>query len=184
MYYASVIDTPVGILMAIASDEYLVMLEFADSPWLEKKITKIAKSPFIIGTKGESTHTRIEQMLRTSSWQESTNKILQKTILQLEEYFTWKRRKFDIPLAPEGTDFQKKAWYALERIPYGETRSYKEEAILAGNPKAVRAIGWANNKNPIIIIIPCHRVIGSDGSLVWYGWGMDRKVWLLNHEQK
>lgn len=111
------------------------------------------------------------------------NRVLSQTETELKEYFSGKRKHFSIPLAPEGTDFQKQAWKALEKIPYWETRSYKQEALLAGNPKAIRAIGWANNKNPIIIIIPCHRVIGADGKLVGYGWGIERKKWLLEHEK-
>lgn len=113
-----------------------------------------------------------------------SNPLLNQIKKELEEYFAWKRKMFTIPLKPTGTIFQQKAWEALTKIPYGETRSYKEEANLAGNPKAVRAIGWANNKNPIVIIIPCHRVIGADGNLVGYGGGIERKIWLLEHEKK
>ncbi len=109
--------------------------------------------------------------------------ILTQAEKELKEYFSWTRKHFSLPLFPSGTEFQKLAWSALERIPYGETRSYKEEAILAWNPKAIRAIGWANNKNPIIIIIPCHRVIGANGDLVGYGAGIERKKWLLDFEK-
>ena len=100
------------------------------------------------------------------------------------EYFDGKRKIFDLPLKPEGTEFQLKDWNALREIPYGETRSYKDIAIAIGNPKACRAVGTANHNNPISIIIPCHRVIGSDGSLTGYGGGLDKKTYLLELEQK
>lgn len=103
---------------------------------------------------------------------------------QLMEYFEGTRTQFDLPLMMEGTEFQKKVWKALQEIPYGETRSYKEIAVMAGNEKATRAVGMANNKNPIAIIVPCHRVIGADGSLVGYGGGLDTKKRLLALEQK
>ena len=93
-----------------------------------------------------------------------------------------KRKSFDLPLKPEGTEFQKKVWNALLDIPYGETRSYKDIAVAIGNPKACRAVGMANNRNPISIIIPCHRVIGANGSLVGYGGGLPIKIELLNLE--
>jgi len=105
-----------------------------------------------------------------------------KTANQLNEYFEGKRKVFDIPLNPQGTDFQRKVWKALEAIPYGETRSYKDIATAVGNPKACRAVGLANNKNPIWIIIPCHRVIGANGSLTGYGGGIDMKRKLLDKE--
>lgn len=102
---------------------------------------------------------------------------------QLQEYFCGKRKIFDLPIAPNGTEFQLKVWDALCQIPYGETRSYKDIAEFVGNPKASRAVGGANNKNPIMIIIPCHRVIGSDGSLIGYAGGMDVKKKLLMLEK-
>lgn len=101
---------------------------------------------------------------------------------QLEEYFKGRRVTFDLPLAPRGTDFQQKIWAALRQIPFGETASYLEIAQAVNNPKAVRAVGAANGRNPISIIVPCHRVIGSDGSLTGYAYGLARKEWLLKHE--
>lgn len=101
---------------------------------------------------------------------------------ELLEYLEGRRREFDLPLKPEGTEFQKRVWKALLTIPYGETRSYGQIAAQIGNPKACRAVGMANHKNPLPIVIPCHRVIGSGGSLVGYGGGLDRKVWLLKLE--
>ena len=102
---------------------------------------------------------------------------------QLKEYFNGKRKEFNLPLNPKGTEFMKKVWKELQKIPYGETKSYKELAEKIDNPKAVRAVGMANNKNPIPILIPCHRVIGSDGKLIGYALGLDIKQWLLNLEK-
>lgn len=118
----------------------------------------------------------------------SDNYVIQETTLlhnasiQLNEYFSGQRKKFSLPLNPIGTPFQKKVWQALLSIPYGETRSYKDIAILIDNPKASRAVGMANNKNPISIFIPCHRVIGSNGKLVGYGGGLNIKRSLLDLE--
>ena len=101
---------------------------------------------------------------------------------QLSEYLKGERQMFDLPLNPRGTDFQKRVWRALRDIPYGETRSYKQIAEAIGNPKAVRAVGMANNRNPITIVVPCHRVIGADGKLVGYGGGLEMKEFLLRLE--
>ena len=102
---------------------------------------------------------------------------------QLKEYFQGTRREFTIPIEAEGSESQKKVWKALLDIPYGQTRTYKEIAIAIGNEKACRAVGMANNRNPISIIIPCHRVIGANGKLVGYGGGLDIKEKLLNIEK-
>lgn len=102
---------------------------------------------------------------------------------ELDEYFQGKRKTFDIPLRTHGTAFQEKVWAALRAIPYGEVRSYKEVAEAIGHPKAYRAVGMANNANPIFIIVPCHRVIGSDGSLTGYGGGLPMKKALLSLER-
>ncbi len=101
---------------------------------------------------------------------------------ELEEYFGGKRRAFGLPLAPKGTGFQQRVWQALLAIPYGETRSYRQLAEMAGCPKGFRAVGMANHRNPISILIPCHRVIGADGSLTGYGGGIGRKQKLLQLE--
>ena len=103
---------------------------------------------------------------------------------QLEEYFQGIRKEFDLPLNQTGTPFMQKVWKALYEIPYGETKSYKDVAIAVGNPKACRAVGMANNRNPISIVVPCHRVIGTSGSLVGYGGGLDIKTFLLNLEKE
>lgn len=108
--------------------------------------------------------------------------LLHEAFGQLKEYFVKKRQDFSLPLAPEGTVFQKKVWQALLDIPYGKTASYKDIAVAVGNPRAARAIGMANNRNPLAIFIPCHRVIGADGNLVGYGGGLEIKKFLLNLE--
>lgn len=103
---------------------------------------------------------------------------------QLSQYFSGERTAFQLPLAPQGTMFRQQTWRALQKIPYGETRCYSEQAELMNNVKAVRAVGAANGANPIAIIIPCHRVIGKNGSLTGYAGGLQRKAWLLNFEQQ
>ena len=105
--------------------------------------------------------------------------LLANVSMQLDEYFRGARKNFDLPLNPAGTEFQRKVWDALLAIPYGETRTYREIAEAAGCPRGFRAVGMANNKNPIAIIIPCHRVIGSNGKLVGYASGLGRKEALL-----
>ena len=110
--------------------------------------------------------------------------LIKQTTVMLQEYFDGKRKDFNLPLSPKGTDFQKKAWAALCSIPYGQTRSYKEQAIAVGNEKACRAVGGANGKNPISIIIPCHRVIGTGNKLTGYGGGLAIKKALLELESR
>jgi methylated-DNA-[protein]-cysteine S-methyltransferase len=109
---------------------------------------------------------------------------LQDCLLQLDEYFKGKRKIFKVKLLLQGTEFQKKVWNQLMRIPYAKTLSYKRVAQAIGNEKAVRAVGGANGRNPIGIVIPCHRVIAHDGTLGGFGGGLWRKEWLLNHEKR
>ena len=103
-------------------------------------------------------------------------------LIQLAEYFDGRRTQFELKLSPNGTEFQKKVWNQLMSIPFGKTQTYQEVANQLGDPKVIRAAAAANGKNPISIIIPCHRVIGSDGSLIGYAGGLHRKKWLLEHE--
>ena len=110
--------------------------------------------------------------------------VLKETEKQLEEYFKGKRKTFDVPLNPKGPNFMKKVWTALQNIPYGEVKTYQQIAEEVENPKAARAVGMANHRNPIPIIIPCHRVIGSNGKLVGYALGMDIKKFLLDWEKE
>ncbi|MRX28313.1 methylated-DNA--[protein]-cysteine S-methyltransferase [Kangiella sp. HZ709] len=124
------------------------------------------------------------------AWQsfDATNAINKSTDLielcrkQLDEYFAGDRRQFDLPLESNGTDFQKNVWQQLTKIPFGESRNYGEIASAIGNTKASRAVGAANGKNPISIIVPCHRVIGANGALTGYAGGLQAKQWLLKHE--
>lgn len=107
---------------------------------------------------------------------------LEDTVYQLNEYFEGSRTEFSLNLNPQGTEFQKRVWSELEKIPFGRTASYMELSKLLGDAKAIRAVGSANGRNPLWIVIPCHRVIGSDGGLTGYAGGLHRKKWLLEHE--
>ena len=113
-----------------------------------------------------------------------SNDIIKRTQTQLKEYFAMERTVFDLPIKFSGTEFQQKTWQALLTIPYGETRSYSEQARLIDNPKAVRAVGRTNGLNPIAIVAPCHRVIGKSGKLTGYGGGLDIKRFLLDLERR
>ena len=117
-------------------------------------------------------------------WNESASGPVSEAVRQLREYFAGKRTEFDLPLEPEGTAFQRRVWRRLQEIPYGETISYGELAKRIGNPKASRAVGAANGKNPIPIVIPCHRVIGANGTLTGFGGGLPIKEALLGLEKK
>ncbi len=108
--------------------------------------------------------------------------VLSSAVGQLDEYFAGTRTEFDLPLEPEGTVFQHRAWDALVRIPFGETISYGEQAVILGDKNKSRAVGAANGRNPIPIVVPCHRVVGSNGHLTGFAGGLDTKAWLLDHE--
>jgi len=130
--------------------------------------------------------TRISLAFDASSLQEerAETPLIREAHRQLQRYFAGKLYEFTLPLAPKGTEFMQSSWRALQEIPYGETVSYKDIAVKIGNPKAVRAVGMANNRNPIAIVIPCHRVIGSDGQLVGYRSGLENKRTLLELEAR
>ena len=151
------IDSPVGELTLIASDAGLRAVL-----WQDDRPTRVPLPQDVVDDPGHP--------------------VLRAATEQLGEYFAGTRKDFDLPLAPEGTPFQQKSWEALRAIPYGETISYGEQARRLGSPSAVRAVGAANGRNPISIIVPCHRVIGSDGSLTGFAAGLDAKAWLLRHE--
>ncbi|HEX9740673.1 MAG TPA: methylated-DNA--[protein]-cysteine S-methyltransferase [Ignavibacteriaceae bacterium] len=156
--------TPLGPMLAGATEKGICLLEFVDRRMLEtqiKRLKKIFDAEFI---PGENEH--IDEL----------NK-------QLKEYFEGKRKDFDLQLVIDGTDFQQKVWKELQKTPFGKTRSYQQQAIALGNPKAIRAVAKANGDNRIAVIIPCHRVIGKNGELVGYGGGMWRKQFLLNLEK-
>jgi methylated-DNA-[protein]-cysteine S-methyltransferase len=118
------------------------------------------------------------------TWSTEPCDVLARAVTQLVEYFAGNRTDFDVPLAPVGTPFQLAVWAALRDIPYGETITYRELAARVGNPNASRAVGLANGRNPISVVVPCHRVIGADGSLTGYGGGLPRKRTLLELEQQ
>ena len=151
-----IVDSPVGRLLLTGEDQALTGLYLLDA--------------------GEhSASIRAEWERREDAFPRVT--------AQLAEYFAGTRTEFDLPLAPRGTDFQLAVWAELYRIPFGVTRSYGDIALALGKSLlASRAVGLANGRNPVSIIIPCHRVIGADGSMTGYGWGVDRKEWLLRHE--
>ena len=159
------ITTPLGPMIAAATDEGICIFDFADRRMMETIMKRVETSLNASLIPGE--HPLFD--------------VLNK---QMEEYFAGTRQQFDVPLAPVGTEFQRKVWKGLQEIPYGETKSYKQQSIFLGNEKAVRAVAKANGENGIAIIIPCHRVIGGNGHLTGYGGGLWRKQWLLEHEAK
>jgi len=157
--------TPLGPMFICATDHGICMLEFVDRRMLEtefKDLQRLLKAPILIG---ENDH--IKQLKH-----------------ELKEYYAGARQSFEVALHTPGTDFQNQVWRELVTIPYGSTRSYAEQAERIGNPKAVRAVGTANGMNRISIVVPCHRVIGSNGDLTGYGGGLERKRWLLEHEAR
>ena len=158
------IDSPLGPLLAVADDEAIRALEFVKSAGAAPQLEAMQAA---LGRRLERGTPPLLESLRT----------------QLAEYFAGTRRAFDVPLRFAGTPFQERVWNRLLAIPYGEVRSYLDLARDLGDPKAVRAVGGANGSNPISILVPCHRVIGADGSIVGYGGGLDRKAWLLAHER-
>ena len=130
----------------------------------------------------EENITVISSQYQPEIGEEKETETIRRAYAQIKEYLDGNRKTFDLPLAPKGTKFQKQVWQALSDIPYGQTRTYKEIAVAAGNPKAVRAVGMANNRNPLIVVVPCHRVIGSDGKMIGYAAGVDKKEFLLRLE--
>ncbi|MBQ7874866.1 MAG: methylated-DNA--[Oscillospiraceae bacterium] len=126
--------------------------------------------------------TRIEIISPEDIFEENSTPVLEDAKKQLSEYFCGKRKAFDLPLEFSGTDFQKAVWGELVKIPFGKTKTYGEIAAAIEKPKASRAVGGACNRNHILIVVPCHRVIGSNGDLTGFACGMDKKIWLLGHE--
>ena len=158
------LPTPLGAMVAVAGDDGLHLLEFADRRMLETQLGRLRRRSAVAFVPG-------------------THPVLDQTAHELDEYFDRKRRRFEVKLAAEGTPFQMMVWKELRRIPYGKTLSYAELARAIGQPAAVRAVAHANGDNPIAILTPCHRVIGSDGKLTGYGGGLWRKQRLLELEQ-
>ncbi|MBS1681016.1 MAG: methylated-DNA--[protein]-cysteine S-methyltransferase [Bacteroidetes bacterium] len=120
--------------------------------------------------------------LRNSKQEEVRTPVIEQGVSELDEYFTGRRKFFSFEIDLRGSDFQQKVWNELLNIPFGKTVSYQELAVRIGDVKSIRAVGLANGQNPIAIVVPCHRVIGKSGDLVGYGGGLDRKIWLLEHE--
>ncbi len=159
------LTTPLGPMLTGATDKGICLLEFTDRKMLEtelKQLQKLLASPLLPGQ-----HRHFDQLHQ-----------------ELQEYFEGRRQLFTVPLDAPGTLFQQSVWKELTSIPYGTTRSYKQQAMHLNNPSAVRAVANANGLNRISLLIPCHRVIGSDGSLTGYGGGIWRKQWLLDHEER
>ncbi len=157
-----VITSPVGPLYLVAGDEALHAIIWEcdlEKPVTAATIAALPRAPM-------------------------RHKVLDATEAQLRDYFDGERQSFDLPLAPAGTDFQRAAWFALLDIPYGETTSYEAQAIRLGGREKVRAVGTANGMNPISIIMPCHRVVGKNGSLTGFGGGLKAKAFLLEHEAR
>lgn len=147
---------------------------------MEKVTINTPMGPLVIS--GNSEGIREVTFQEDAPISEKVPSALEAAAQQLTEYFQRKRTQFELPLNPNGTPFQKKVWNQLQQIPFGKTSTYQDMANTLGDPKVIRAAASANGKNPIAIIIPCHRVIGSDGSLTGYAGGLQRKKWLLEHE--
>lgn len=162
MFYSKKIQTPLGEMIAIKSQKGLCMLEFFDGKSTEKQLKEIESLDEIILKEEDEVLTLLEK--------------------EINSYFEGTLKEFTIPLDLIGTDFQKKVWNELIKIPFGETRSYKDQSIAIGDLLAIRAVANANGKNKIAIVVPCHRVIGSDGSLTGYAGGKKRKQFLLELE--
>lgn len=153
--HTTFVDSPVGPLFIAADDDGLRAIEFSEN-----------RHP----------------IKRKDDWRDGDNAMLRHARKQLDEYFAGKRRTFDLPLSPAGTEFQRNVWTTLATIPYGETISYAQLASRVGKPSAMRAVGAANGRNPLPIVLPCHRVIGADGSLTGFGGGLPTKQFLLKLE--
>lgn len=154
--YRTTIESPIGTITLVADDDSLVEVRFPN------------------------------EATRTAATEDSSagdHPVLRHAAEQLREYFAGERVDFDVPLAPNGTSFQLAAWEALRTIPYGETVSYGEQARRLGDARKARAVGAANGRNPLPIIVPCHRVVGANGHLTGFGGGIECKAWLLDHER-
>jgi len=158
------IGTPLGSMIAVADDVALYLLEFENRVALTGELRRLERDSGLIGLQ--------------------SNNVLEMLAAQLEDYFAGESAAFQIPTIQHGTAFEESVWQALRQIPPGQTRSYGEIAEVLGQPEKSREVGQANGANKISIVVPCHRVIGADGSLVGYGGGIWRKKWLLDHERR
>lgn len=155
--FSAVMDTPVGAITIVASDRGVRAILWPDDDAYRVRLPTTSRDP--------------------------EHPVIVATITQLGEYFDGEREEFDLPLDPVGTDFQQSAWMALRTIPYGTTVSYGEQASRMGDRRKARAVGAANGRNPISIVVPCHRVVGANGALTGFAGGIDTKAWLLDHER-
>jgi methylated-DNA-[protein]-cysteine S-methyltransferase len=169
MLHRTTMPSPIGLLTIVADDHALVAIMWdTESDGHERD----AKNP-------------VERSLGDQPIDDAEpgrHRVLDLARLQLGEYFAGSRTEFELPLAPVGSDFQQQAWQALRQIPFGETMSYGEQAASMGDRKKARAVGAANGRNPIPIVVPCHRVVGSNGHLTGFAGGLNVKAWLLDHE--
>ncbi len=158
-------ETPLGIMTAVADEEALYVLEFAD--------------------RGDRPGD-IDRLLARTGWKvhEGASGPIESIRRELSEYFEGTRTSFETPIAAHGTEFERSVWRSLREVPFGETRSYRDLAVELGRPTATRAVGRANGANPLPIVVPCHRIIGSNGTLCGYGGQLWRKQWLLDHERR
>jgi len=156
--FSTVVDSPVGALTIVASDDGLRAILWPDDDPSRVRLAETIEDP--------------------------SRPVIAATVVQLVEYFDGERTEFDVPLDPVGTEFQRAAWAALCSIPYGTTVSYGEQAERMGDRRKARAVGAANGRNPISIVVPCHRVVGANGALTGFAGGTDTKAWLLAHEQR
>jgi methylated-DNA-[protein]-cysteine S-methyltransferase len=155
--HRTTIDSPIGTITLVADDDALVEVHLPD------------EKPSAVSVAEDTTP--------------AGHQVLAQAVSQLREYFAGERVEFDVPLSPRGTAFQLAAWQALRTIPYGETVSYGEQARRLGDRNLARAVGAANGRNPLPIVVPCHRVVGSNGHLTGFGGGIECKAWLLDHER-
>jgi AraC family transcriptional regulator of adaptative response/methylated-DNA-[protein]-cysteine methyltransferase len=165
MIKTTIIETPLGEMAAAATREGICLLEFSDRRIIDAEFKNLART--------------FNEKVKSGG-----NRHLRALKKQLKEYFRGTRKEFSLSLITPGTDFQQASWGILRKIPYGTTISYLEQAKLINNPSATRAVANANGSNRIAIVIPCHRVIGSDGTMTGYGGGLERKKWLIDHEKK
>lgn len=165
VFYSRQLETPLGAMIALSDDESLFLLEFADRRGLDGEIERF---------QGKNKATIVFR----------SSKVIDSIEAELKAYFDGTLSEFKTPLRPVGSPFQESVWAELVRIPYGETRSYAAQASAIGKASAFRAVANANGANPISLVIPCHRIINSNGKLGGYGGGLARKKWLLEHEQR
>lgn len=164
--FRTTMTSPIGVLTLVANEHCIIAIRWQeDTPESHNPVDAKLGDEFVDVEAGSGSHPVLDQAVE-----------------QLGEYFDGKRTDFDLPLDPDGTEFQHQAWDALVKIPFGETISYGEQAVMLGDKNKSRAVGAANGKNPIPIVVPCHRVVGSNGHLTGFAGGLNVKAWLLDHE--